>query len=258
MEQTTLYYRSGASDKVYQASIRSEADNKYSVQYSYGRRGTTLQTGTKTAVAVNLDAAKAIYDGLIKEKTAKGYTVGENGTPYQHTSNEQLTTGIQCQLLNSIGDDEIGQLLLHPEWWMQEKFDGRRLLIQKSGEEIIGINRRGLRVALPETMVEDAMLLPMDCIVDGEAVGEQLHVFDLLRLDGEDRRDNPYLERFLVLMRLMSACECRHIVIVQNACIGEEKQRLFEELKGRNAEGAVFKHIASRTRQAGQPVVARR
>ncbi|HEV7405596.1 MAG TPA: WGR domain-containing protein [Chthoniobacteraceae bacterium] len=94
MEQITLYCRAGSSDKVYQAAIQPEADNQYSVQYAYGRRGATLQTGTKTSVPVEYHMARSIYDGLVKEKTAKGYTPGESGTPYQNTAHEPLTTGV--------------------------------------------------------------------------------------------------------------------------------------------------------------------
>jgi hypothetical protein len=45
MEHTTLYYRQGSSDKVYQASLES-VDGGYVVHFAYGRRGATLQTGT--------------------------------------------------------------------------------------------------------------------------------------------------------------------------------------------------------------------
>lgn len=242
MEHITLYYRSGASDKVYRASIE-EADGGHVVRFAYGRRGTTLQTGTKTNTPVSHDEAKRIYDKLVAEKTAKGYTPGESGTPYQSTPQEPQTTGILPQLLNPVAEPQLRAVLLHPEWWAQEKFDGRRLLVRKAGGEITGINRRGLQVALPESLVEDAMSLPTDCVLDGEGIGDHLHVFDLLRLDGEDLRPKPYLERFLMLMRLASAWECRLVTIIQNACTGEEKQRFCDELRTRNAEGIVFKHI---------------
>ena len=73
MESITLYFKQGGSDKVYQVSIESK-DSGYVVNYAYGRRGTTLATGTKTSTAVNYDVARAIYEKLIKEKQAKGYT----------------------------------------------------------------------------------------------------------------------------------------------------------------------------------------
>ena len=80
METITLYYREGSSDKVYQASLEPR-DSGYVVHFAYGRRGATLSTGTKTQVPVDYATAKDIYDKLVREKTAKGYTSGEDGTP---------------------------------------------------------------------------------------------------------------------------------------------------------------------------------
>ena len=92
------------------------------------------------------DDAKRIYDRLIAEKTAKGYTPGEDGTPYQGTEKANQTTGIHCQLLNPVEETEAERLIADPAYWMQEKYDGRRLLIDKRGERIAGINRLGLTV----------------------------------------------------------------------------------------------------------------
>src|ERR1043165_4146528 len=97
-ERITLYYREGSSDKVYQASIEPKGE-LFVVNFAFGRRGSTLSTGTKTSSPVDYETAKAIYDKLVREKTAKGYTPGEDGTPYQHTDNEQRSTGILPQLL---------------------------------------------------------------------------------------------------------------------------------------------------------------
>ena len=110
MESITLYYRQGASDKVYQASL-APRDGGYVVAFAYGRRGAALTAGTKTQAPVPYDAAKAIYDRLVAEKTAKGYTPGANGTPYQHTEQENRATGIRCQLLNSADDSQLPALI---------------------------------------------------------------------------------------------------------------------------------------------------
>ena len=53
---TTLYYREGSSDKVYQCQIE-QAGERFVVNFAYGRRGGTLNTGTKTNVPVNIDDA---------------------------------------------------------------------------------------------------------------------------------------------------------------------------------------------------------
>ena len=136
MEHITLYFRQGGSDKVYQAALEP-ADGGHVVRFAYGRRGTTLTTGTKTPTPVAYDEAKRIYDKLIAEKTAKGYTPGEDGTPYQHTDKANQSTGIHCQLLNPVDDDQIERLLADPAYWMQEKWDGRRLLVRQQDEQIL-------------------------------------------------------------------------------------------------------------------------
>jgi predicted DNA-binding WGR domain protein len=71
MENITLYFRSGPSDKVYQASIQPK-DAGYLVHFAYGRRGSTLSTGSKTQTPVEYQIAKGIYDKLIREKTREG------------------------------------------------------------------------------------------------------------------------------------------------------------------------------------------
>ena len=101
-ERITLYYREGSSDKVYQASIEPQGD-LFTVNFAYGRRGSTMTTSTKTQTPVDYDSAKSIYDKLVREKKAKGYTEGPDGTPYQHSEKEDRVTGFLPQLLNQIG-----------------------------------------------------------------------------------------------------------------------------------------------------------
>jgi bifunctional non-homologous end joining protein LigD len=57
-DTTTLYFREGPSDKVYQASIRPK-DKGFMVHFAYGRRGSTLNTGSKTQHRSNIRSPKA-------------------------------------------------------------------------------------------------------------------------------------------------------------------------------------------------------
>ena len=174
---------------------------------------------------------------------AKGYTVGEDGIPYSQTERAGEVTGVHCQLLNAIGDDEIDALLRDPHWWLQEKQDGERRLIRKIGTEIIGINRRGLQVALPEVWTDDCLGCASDFLIDGEAVGNHLYVFDILSSGDQECREKPYLERYLTLMQLLTAWGSSFIRIVKTACTDGEKKRCLQSLRDNNAEGAVFKRI---------------
>jgi len=63
----TLYFREGSSDKVYQASLQPKGAG-FVVNFAFGRRGTTLQTGTKTAKPVDYQAAAKVYDKLVRRR----------------------------------------------------------------------------------------------------------------------------------------------------------------------------------------------
>jgi bifunctional non-homologous end joining protein LigD len=241
MEQITLYYRQGASDKVYQVRLEPR-DGGYVVTFAYGRRGATLATGTKTQTPVAYDEAKRIYEQLVAGKTAKGYTPGADGTPYHHADAAHRTTGIRCQLLNAIEDDHVNGLLADPAYWMQEKHDGRRLLIRKDGEAITGINRLGLVVALPASLVADAARCPLDFIVDGEAIGDDLHVFDALHIGDDEIGGLRYGERYLRLLNLLASFQHRHLQLVETVFVAVHKMEAFRRLKVAGAEGVVFKH----------------
>jgi bifunctional non-homologous end joining protein LigD len=244
MEQTTLYFREGSSDKVYQASIQPQ-DGGYIVHFAYGRRGSTLTAGTKTQSPVNYPKAKVIYDKLVREKTAKGYTPGESGTPYQHTDKENRATGILPQLLNAIDHEEAARLVRDPQWLMQEKFDGKRMLIRRSSQGIEGINRSGLVVALPEPIVRAVDALDAHFIVDGECLGDQLVAFDLLELNGTDCRDHPFQARFHKLIELVVE-DSPHLMLAETASGTADKAAMLQRLKDANKEGVVFRHHASR------------
>lgn len=242
MEKITLYFKRGSSDKVYQASIEPQG-GKYVVNFAYGRRGTTLQTGTKTSTPVVYEQAKAIYDKLVKEKTSKGYTPGEDGIPYQHTDKEH--TGIHCQLLNPIEEVDLPRFIRDPAWWMQEKHDGRRLLIQKHDDIITGINKLGLAVAVPTTIEEAAMVFDQEFIIDGEAIGDVLHVFDLLSIDGELVTGQPYTDRYRHLMNLLASGQQQFIKLVETSFMPQQKREKLEMLKTQGKEGVVFKHLSA-------------
>lgn len=73
VRQTTLHFRQGTSDKVYEVELCEAGAGEFLVNYRYGRRGATLREGTKTAFPTSLAKAEAIFDSLVAEKTAKGY-----------------------------------------------------------------------------------------------------------------------------------------------------------------------------------------
>ena len=237
-EQITLSYREGSSDKVYQAAIEFK-DGGYIVNFAYGRRGSTLTAGTKTLAPVAYEKAKALYEKLVAEKMAKGYTPGANGTPYQHS--DKRASGILPQLLNPISEGELATLLADRQHVMQEKHDGRRLMLQKRGGSITGINKLGLVIGLSTVVAEELLAAVGDFTIDGEIVGDHYNVFDLMDSDGNDLRGMPYRERNERLTSLLGAFSHGNLHQVATACLPPEKREMFERLKAAGREGVVFK-----------------
>ena len=241
-QQVTLYYREGGSDKVYQAAIEPRGEG-YVVNIAYGRRGSTLSTGTKTQTPVDYDTATRIFTKLVNEKKAKGYTPGLDGTPYQHTAKADRATGILPQLLNPIGEAEVKQLLRDPAWCLQAKFDGRRVLIQKQGEAVTAVNRKGLAIGLASSIGASAQRITSSFVIDGECVGDVLYAFDLLEWDGEDYRPKPYHRRLVTLARLLETPGVGHIELAETTTDPANKERLFRHLQSEQREGVVCKRL---------------
>jgi bifunctional non-homologous end joining protein LigD len=241
LKSVSLYYREGSSDKEYHVRIE-ESGAGYLVNFAYGRRGSALSTGTKTTSPVDLPTAERLYDKLVKEKKAKGYTEGESGTPYQHHDNEaNHESDLHPQLLNSVDEAEVERLLDDPDWFMQEKHDGRRMLLEKDGRMIIPINKKGFAISAPVTILQSAEKLKYSCVVDGEHIGDYLYVFDLLELNGEDLRAQPFEQRYIALLSLIAGSHTRHIQIVQCFTTAKDKRSWLNTFKLKKAEGVVFK-----------------
>ncbi|MCP4149976.1 MAG: WGR domain-containing protein [bacterium] len=247
-ESVTLYYQKDKSDKIYQAYLK-EANGGYTVNYAYGRRGSTLKTATKTQNPVDYDKAKKVYDSLVRSKKAKGYTPGDTGTPYIHTDKESLYTGIHCQLLNEIQCPKAKEFIGENDYFGQEKHDGKRLLLSKGESKITAINKKGLSCGAPEPVIESAKGMPPNTIIDGEAVNEILYVFDLLKHNGIETGNSPYEARLEELEKVVFGDSIR---VVTTARTTAEKQRLFDELEKEGGEGIVFKKRAAHY-QPGAP-----
>ena len=244
---TTLHYRDERSDKVYRVAIEPRADG-YVVNFAFGRSGSTLTTGTKTSCPLYFDAAQKIYDRVVKEKIAKGYILAADSQTY--VTGSQKVTDIHPQLLNAVEDPE--RLLADDGFFLQRKHDGKRLLLQKRGFEITGINRRGIECGFPESIRLAAASLPHNFLLDGEAVGDTFHVFDLLEVRFTDLRAIPYRARLVELINLLDSTEQSTIQWVATHNGQEAKHRVFKQLREENAEGVVFKRIGA-PYSAGRP-----
>jgi predicted DNA-binding WGR domain protein len=117
-ERAELYFRQGSSDKVYHLRLEN-ADDKWSVEAQWGRRGSALQSDVK-ANGVPYEEAKRVYDRILREKTSKGYQIAQATTNGEApisvglpASKEQ--SGHVPELLTPIEEPEAQMLAILPE-----------------------------------------------------------------------------------------------------------------------------------------------
>jgi bifunctional non-homologous end joining protein LigD len=240
IKSTHLFFSEGASDKVYQAEI-IETNGGYLVNCAWGRRGSTLQTGSKTPAPVQMDKAEKIFAKVVGEKTAKGYTEDGTGKAFAGSENAGRVSGYLPQLLNEVSEAEVEALILNPDYCAQPKFDGERRMILRAGAE--SANRKGLIVLITEEISEAVAenLSHADADLDGELMGSEYAVFDLLRHGGGDLRSLPLRERLKLLGDAFLDSDTAYVT--ETAYTTEEKRGMRDALRRANQEGIVFKRL---------------
>ncbi len=126
---------------------------------------------------------------------------------------------------------------------MQEKFDGRRVLIQKQGDQVTAINRKGLVIGLASSIGVSAQKITSSFVIDGECVGDVLYAFDLLEWAGDDLRPKPYQRRLVTLARLLDTPGVVHIELAETTTDPANKERMFRHLQSEKREGVVLKRL---------------
>ena len=269
MKSADLFFsdiaQGGTSDKEYHLQLEPAPANHdfFLVNFQYGRRGGTLQTGTKTPNPVPLAQAQTVFDRLLKEKTGKGYQISSDGSmsaPITPAGAGNSAHETPCELLEEITQAEALGLILNDSYWLQDKRNGHRRMVRKdSSGEIVGINRRGLVVPVLPRLLAELKLIPLKTfLIDGELEGEKLTVFDLLDANG-DIRSVPYERRFWTLAnalgeterKFISGAALQYIRMVSTWFDPDEKADAYKSLQKDRAEGVVFK-LASAPYRAGR------
>lgn len=93
-----------------------------------------------------------------------------------------------------------------PEWIVERKFDGIRVVAFKQGAQVRLLSRNRLPQTLPTVAAAIAGLPARDAVFDGEVTwnGGRIayHVFDVMWLDGVEVMTRPFEERRALLERL--------------------------------------------------------
>lgn len=251
----TLHYLGGNSDKIYYVSIEEEPLGCYHVMFEFGRRCTALRRDTKTVKPVFLPEAQSIFADLVNAKKAKGYKqIGKDTrvnqsnaplnipvVPAQPPVQAEPETTANVQLLNPIDEKEAERYLSDNEYWMQEKFDGKRIRLHYDVGKVKIFNKKGKEIMCPADLEEGAKRLSVlwtECQLDGEMIGKNYYVFDIMSFCGNNLENNPYEERYDFLQQRTLP---KGMILAPCYVNEEEKREAYNLFKKNKKEGVVFK-----------------
>ena len=153
---------------------------------------------------------------------------------------------LKPQLACEVESGQVKRLLNDPEWVMQEKMDGKRIILHRrqytiGGGEIIAENRAGKNItnSLPEDLI---YFLVYDCTgtwsADGELVGDVFWCFDFLGESGSLCEEPLWFRHAAIhddFRRIDSPLQI--VPILED----EEKRVAFPRILKSGGEGVVFK-----------------
>lgn len=244
-ESVELYFQQGSSDKVYHLQLES-VEEQWSVNAQWGRRGSALQSDTKVS-SVAYAEAKRVYDRIIREKTGKGYRIAQATT----NGNTPISVGLPSlkehsghapELLTPIEEPEALHLVQDASWWFQQKFDGRRLAVQKTDGQFSGINKLGQLIPIDSRLTQSLESVQAQAfLVDGEITDSRFHLWDLLNINGTDLRIQPYEIRYARLGLVFRGVD-ETLRVCETAMTPKAKRAFVKAMHESHAEGFVCKN----------------
>lgn len=247
--------------ELFQRDDTQNMDKKYNLQilpdpsgsglvglyYRNGKRLETYPALKQIGGMMPLDKAEKEFDKKANGKKKDGYTEQEGGEAYQGTEIGARHTGFKPQLLlqpkGSVADN-IEKYLAQPGWIWEQKMDGERRPIQKHADgSVTGMQRDGLAVPLPMTLVEAVRALPIEsCIIDGEDMpGGRWAPFDLPSTPADPTGQRPYKERKAELLALLSAAPSPIFIKIRSADNPKDARALHALVSETRGEGLVAK-----------------
>ncbi len=157
------------------------------------------------------------------------------------------------ELLTTISAEQAARYVLDDRFWLQQKRDGVRLIVDRQGQQIEGWNKQGQPAALDPALVSALLSINVQrFMLDGEFEKRRgYYCWDLLSADGADLSGQPYSLRYQALQAFAA---CPLLKVLASWTTSAEKEAMIFEFHRQRAEGVVFKNseAAYRSGRAGQ------
>jgi ATP-dependent DNA ligase len=127
-------------------------------------------------------------------------------------------------------------------WWFQQKFDGRRLAVQKSERKYSGINKLGQIIPIDSRLAESLdRVQAQGFLADGEITDSRFYIWDLLTVNATDLRIQPYEIRYVHLTQYFRRVS-DVLRVCETAMTTKAKRDFVKKMHSTNAEGFVCKN----------------
>lgn len=245
VQEIRMFVTEGTTDKEYRVEL-IQSDAGFSVMGRNGRRGAALIPRPQKPADVSLEQAQSIYDKLVKSKKKDGYTEDESGVRYALSDKDGRISGWRAQLLTELAPEQEDAFINDDFFGMQEKHNGERRGIDVlPGGEVLGMNKKGLYVPIPQPWVDALQALPAGTRLDGEAVGDKLYLFDIVKHGDQAIGHSDFNYRAGFLKDLVAKLGCPSVVYSPVARARAEKLAMREKLTTEHREGWVYKDLQS-------------
>jgi len=92
IKQTTLTLTTNGVEKIYEVDLCESAPGRFLVNFRHGRRGATMQEGTRTVTGVPQEQAQRLFDNLVNRKVREGYLLPGQPPPASQAPASQPPT----------------------------------------------------------------------------------------------------------------------------------------------------------------------
>jgi bifunctional non-homologous end joining protein LigD len=149
------------------------------------------------------------------------------------------------QLLVAVDRAEAMMWLMRPDYGVQEKKDGERVMVKVRKGVLTAGNKKGLVRQLPLNVRDALLAIKRNFVIDGELVGTQYFPFDLISVNDEDVCDLTYTNRYGLLSELLWDVDADSVEVVTLATTIESKLAMVKSLELNGKEGFVLKKLTA-------------
>jgi len=271
-EQHWAGWRHGAgSDKVWGGAVRGTV-----FRSTWGRRGSSLQTGTK--VCATVAEALKLYTRKVAEKAAEGYVPvafdhpdtgvpvlfpehgDEEGVPTRTATAAPKEVAYVCEHVLPLDLCDLPHALEDPAYGVCEKMNGERCLVAFDGQVLRAYNRKGQATPLVPPGARALTALGHPFVLDeerlsGDAQGAYV-VFNVLEWRGATLAGVSYAARIALLAPALADLvvaagpaladpRAQGLYLLTPETDAEGKRALVEEVRARGGEGVVIRLLAA-------------